>query len=164
MSARKLSLRRREPIMEITARGRGRVREGRQTHMGIEDIIIGGRDSNGSTSSSSSRSISSSRVTSKTSLSDGQVMLELDHLPLQQSYGSNASVNRVLEPGLCFVSQGIHRVLPLLLRDLNEDLAHIAGSEHLVDFGEFLALVGTEVRGEYTVGGASSLQELAGCT
>lgn len=126
----------------------------------IEDIIKGrGRDGNGRRGSTSS----SRRITSKTSLGESQVVLKLEHLPLQESNGSNAAINRVSEPSLCLVGQGIHSVLPLLLGDFNQDLAHIAGSEHLVDFGEFLALVGTEVRREYTVGCASSLQELAGC-
>jgi len=144
-----------EVVVEIGAREK--FREGWQTNMGIEGIGGGGGGSGG-------RSGGSSSIASKTVLSNGKVVLKLHHLPLQKSYGTNTSINGVPEPGFCFISKRIHRVLSLLLGNFNEDLAHIAGSKHLVHLGKFLALIRAKVRCKYTIGYASSLQELAGCT
>ena len=136
-----------------------KIREGWQTNVAIKEGIMrsGIRRGGGSSSSSSS-------ITSKTVLSNGKVMLKLHHLPLQQSYGTNASINRVPKPCFRLISKWIHRVLSLFLRNLNEDLAHIACPEHLVHLGEFLALVRAKVRCKYAIGYAPSLQELASCT
>ncbi|RDX61889.1 hypothetical protein CR513_59835, partial [Mucuna pruriens] len=68
-------------------------------------------------------------------------MLKLHHLPLQESYGTNASINRVSQPCLSLICQRIHCVLSLLFWHLNQDLAHIAGSKHLVHLGKLLALI-----------------------
>lgn len=143
-----------EVVTEIVAREK--FREGWQTNMGIEGVV-GGGDGGG-------RSGGSGSITSKTILSNGKVMLKLEHLPLEKSYGTDTSINGVSEPGFCFVSKRIDGVLSLLLGNFDEDLADIAGSKNLVHLRKFLALIRTKVRCKYTIGYASSLQELAGCT
>jgi len=121
--------------------------------MGIEGGGGGGRSGGGD-----------DNITSKTILSNGKVVLKLHHLPLKKSYGTNTSINGVSEPGFGIISERIRRVLSLLLGNFDEDLAHITGSENLVHLGKFLALIRTKARCKYTIGYASSLQELAGCT
>lgn len=103
-------------------------------------------------------------IAGETGSGNGEIMLELNHLSLEQSYGANATIYRVSKPGLSLIGKRIDSVLTLLLRDFNQDLAHIAGTKHLVNFGEFLGLIGPEVRCEYTIGSASPFQELASCT
>jgi len=142
-----------EVVTEIVAREI--FRERWQTNMGIEGGGGGGGRSGGGGGGS---------ITSKTILSNGKVVLKLHHLPLKKSYGTNTSINGVSEPGFGFISERIDRVLSLLLGNFDEDLAHIAGSENLVHLGKFLALIRAKVRCKYTIGYASSLQELAGCT
>ena len=143
-----------ETVTEISASGKLRKRW--QANLSIKHISTRGCCSSSSSSSSS--------IMSKTILSNGKVMLKLHHLPLQQCYGTNASINRVPKPCLRLISERVHGVLALLLRHLDEDLAHIAGTKHLVHLGEFLALVWAKVWGKYAIGYAPSLQELAGCT
>jgi len=143
-----------EVVIEIGAREE--FREGWQTNMGVEGIGGGG--------GGGGRSGGSSSITSKTVLGNGEVMLKLHHLPLKKSYGTNTAINGVPKPCFCFISKRIHCVLSLLLRNFDEDLAHIAGSKHLVHLGKFLALIRAKVGCKYTIGYASSLQELASCT
>lgn len=88
-------------------------------------------------------------------------MLELSHLALEVGDGANAAVDGVTEAGVGLVSEGVDGVVALVGRDLGENLADVAGAEHLVDFGELLGLVGVEVRGENAVRGAPPLQKLA---
>ncbi|BAT86454.1 hypothetical protein VIGAN_04410700 [Vigna angularis var. angularis] len=99
------------------------------------------------------RENSSSSVTScKTVLSNGEIMLKLDHLPLQQSYGTNASINGVSEPCLGLIRERIDGVLSLLFRHFDQDLADIAGSKNLVHLGKLLALIRPKVRCKNTIG------------
>lgn len=97
-------------------------------------------------------------IPSQTFSGKGQVMLQLDHLPLQQGYGTNATIDRVPKPCFSLVSQGIHRLLSLLFGHFDQDLAHIAGTKNLVDLGEFLRFIGSKIWCENTVGSAPPFQ------
>jgi len=63
-------------------------------------------------------------------------MLKLEHLLLQRRYGSNATVNRILETNLSFISQRVNGFLSLFFRNFTEKLTDVAGSKDFMDFGE----------------------------
>lgn len=77
-----------------------------------------------------------------------QLLLEPDNLSLENGYRANTAVDRVLQPRLCLVREGVHRVFSLVGLDLVEELAHVARSEYFVDVGEFLGLLRGKVRRE----------------
>lgn len=75
---------------------------------------------------------------------------------------SNAAVNRVPEPRLSLVTDSDHRIEPLVRRNMEKQLRHVAGPEHLVHRREMGgALFRVEIRREYASGHTLSPQELA---
>lgn len=90
-----------------------------------------------------------------------QLLLEPDDLPLEHWYRPHAPINRVFEPRLSLIGEGIDSVLSLVREDLIEELAHVASPEYLVDIGELLGLLGREVGRKDAIRQALSPQELA---
>ncbi|KAF2542344.1 hypothetical protein F2Q68_00032960 [Brassica cretica] len=79
-------------------------------------------------------------------------MLRLKHLLLRRSYGSDATVNRILETNGSFVSQRVNGFLSLFFRNLTEKLTDLAGSKYFVDFGESYGAASAEIRSENASG------------
>lgn len=78
---------------------------------------------------------------------------------------SNAAVNWVSEARLRLVADSDDSVEAFLLRNVVEELRHIAGSENLMHGGEMGgALLGVEVRRKYASGHTLPPQELACAT
>ncbi|KAJ8443928.1 hypothetical protein Cgig2_032752 [Carnegiea gigantea] len=82
------------------------------------------------------------RILGQVGPGQGEVMLELGHPPIEVRNRAEAAMNRVTEAGLGFIGERVDGVLTVLLRDLVEKLANVAGPKHLVDLGELLGLVG----------------------
>lgn len=83
-------------------------------------------------------------------------------LLLQSNNGGDATVDRVGEPSLSLVGNGDDGIVAAVGRDVQQELGHIAGTEHLVNRGEpGRALVRPEVRGEYAPADALPPQEFA---
>lgn len=85
-------------------------------------------------------------------------MLELGHPPIEVRNRAEAAINRVTEAGLGLIGERVDGVLTVLLGDLVEKLANVAGPKHLMDLGELLGLVGPKVWREYAIWAAPALQ------
>ncbi|RWW39789.1 hypothetical protein BHE74_00054844 [Ensete ventricosum] len=84
------------------------------------------------------------------------------HLLLEGEDVSNATVDGVAEPCLGLVADSNDSVVPLVGRDVQEELRRVAGTEHLVHRREARrALLGVEVRREYAPRHALPPQKLA---
>jgi hypothetical protein len=92
---------------------------------------------------------------------DGELVLQLRHLPLQDRDGAHAPVDGVLDARVGLVGERIHGVLALVHRELVQQLGDIAGAEDLMDIGEFVGLVGGEVGREHTFRRTLAAQKLA---
>lgn len=74
----------------------------------------------------------------------------------------DAAINGVSNPGLSFISNSDDGLVAIRNRYVQQQLGHVAGSEHLVNGGEAgRSLLRAEVRGEDAIGGALPPQELA---
>lgn len=74
----------------------------------------------------------------------------------------NTSVDRVPEPGLSLITDGDHRIEPLVNRDMEEELRHVTRPKHLVDGRKMSrALLRVEIRREHATRHALPSQELA---
>lgn len=90
-----------------------------------------------------------------------EIDLELAELALEQGDDADAAVDRVSQPHLGLVGEGVHGVLSLERFQVVEDLRHVARPEDPVDVDEFLWLVRRKIRGEDTLGLAFSPEKLA---
>jgi len=85
-------------------------------------------------------------------------MLELGHPPIEVRNRAEAAVNRITEAGLGLISEGVDGVLTVLLGNLVENFANVAGPKHLVDLGELVGLIGPKIWREYAIWAAPTLQ------
>jgi len=81
---------------------------------------------------------------------------------LEEGNRAKASVDRVKEASLGLIGERQDCIVAVLEGELLEDLAYIASTKHLVDFGELLGLVAPKVGCEYAVLGAPPLEQFAG--
>ena len=100
-------------------------------------------------------------VARQVGMRDGELVLQLRHLPLQHGDGAHAAINGVLDARVGFVRQRIHCVLALVHRELVQQLGDIAGAKYLMDIGEFVRLVRREVGCEYAFCRTLATQKLA---
>lgn len=91
-----------------------------------------------------------------------KIVLDLTEFMLEKGDVADATIDRISEPGLSLVGEGVDGVFALRRAELVEELGDVARAEHPVHVSELLGLIRREVGGEDAALSALAAQELAG--